>query len=84
MERDLEYWKKRCELAEKCMEESPCDPDITTGQIEAHAEWDDFRKGTNREENGKRSRELKKAYENETTQRSSEKPVWGFQGEGYK
>ena len=33
---DLDYWKQRCELAEKCLEESPCDPDITSDQIKAH------------------------------------------------
>ncbi len=30
------YWKKRCELTEKCLDESPCDPDITSEQITAH------------------------------------------------
>lgn len=29
------YWEQRCFLAEKCIEESPCDPDITKSQIEA-------------------------------------------------
>lgn len=37
-----EYWKKRCELAEKCLKESPCDPDITKAQIEAHQKYNDF------------------------------------------
>jgi len=36
------YWKQRCLLAEKCMEESPSDPDITTAQIEAHKEYNEF------------------------------------------
>ena len=36
------YWKQRCLLAEKCMEESPCDPDMTTAQIEAHKEYNEF------------------------------------------
>ena len=35
-------WKQRCLLAEKCMEESPSDPDITTAQIEAHKEYNEF------------------------------------------
>ena len=37
------YWERRCELAEKCIEESPCDPDITSGQIKAHNEWTNFK-----------------------------------------
>ena len=36
----LYYWKKRCKLAEKCIEESPCDPDITSDQIKAHSNWE--------------------------------------------
>ena len=36
---ELEYWKQRCELAEKFIEESPCDPDITTEQADA---WDNY------------------------------------------
>ena len=39
---DLDYWKQRCELAEKCIEESPCDPDITSDQIKAHNAYDKF------------------------------------------
>lgn len=39
---DLEYWKQRCELAEKCLEESPCDPDITSDQIKAHNAYNKF------------------------------------------
>lgn len=35
-----DYWKESCLLAEKCLEESPCDPDMTTAQIEA---WNDYR-----------------------------------------
>ena len=38
------YWQIRCELAEKCLEKSPCDPDITKDQIEAHKEYNDFLK----------------------------------------
>jgi len=37
-----EYWKQRCLLAEKCLEESPCDPDMTRDQIKAHSEYNDF------------------------------------------
>lgn len=29
------YWKERCLLSEDCLEKSPCDPDITSEQIEA-------------------------------------------------
>ena len=29
---ELEYWKNRCLLAEKCLGETPCDPDITFNQ----------------------------------------------------
>lgn len=32
---DSFYWKERCRLAEKCLDESPCDPDITSTQIKA-------------------------------------------------
>lgn len=39
---DLDYWKQRCELAEKCLEESPCDPDITSDQIKAHNTYNKF------------------------------------------
>ncbi len=38
---DLDYWKQRCLLAEKCLEESPCDPDITSDQIKA---WNAYHK----------------------------------------
>lgn len=40
----LEYWKQRCLLAEKIIEESPCDPDITTEQIQAHRDYHNFLK----------------------------------------
>lgn len=33
---DWSYWKIRCLLAEKCLNESPRDPDITKDQIEAN------------------------------------------------
>ena len=36
------YWKQRCLLAEKCLEESPCDPDITELQIKAHNSYHKF------------------------------------------
>lgn len=39
---DLNYWKQRCLLAEKCLEESPCDPDITSKQIKAHNSYHKF------------------------------------------
>ena len=38
-EAKLKYWLDRCRAAEKCLEESPNDPDITAKQIEAHARW---------------------------------------------
>lgn len=37
----VDYWKQRCLLAEKCLEESPCDPDITADQIKA---WNAYHK----------------------------------------
>jgi len=37
------YWQKRCELAEKFIEESPCDPDITGEQWAAWSEYQQFR-----------------------------------------
>ncbi len=36
---DLDYWKTRCQLAEKCLDETPCDPDITYEQMKA---WDAY------------------------------------------
>ena len=36
-----DYWFNRCYCAEKFIEESPCDPDITKDQIEAHEIWQD-------------------------------------------
>jgi len=39
---DLNYWKQRCLLAEKCLEESPNDPDITSEQIKAHNSYHKF------------------------------------------
>ncbi|MDD4972474.1 MAG: hypothetical protein PHT07_23840 [Paludibacter sp.] len=39
----LEYWKKRCELAESYLREKQCDPDTKSGQIKAFNEWIEFR-----------------------------------------
>lgn len=39
----MKYWKKRCELAEVFIYESPCDPDITNEQIEAYNNWKNFK-----------------------------------------
>jgi len=36
---NLQYWKKRCILAEKFIEKTPCDPDIYPEQFEAFEEW---------------------------------------------
>lgn len=36
---ELSYWKSICLAAEKYIEESPCDPDITTDQIIAYDAW---------------------------------------------
>jgi len=41
---ELEYWKQRCELAEKYIEETPCDPDIYEEQIVAYNNWTEFKK----------------------------------------
>jgi len=40
----LEYWKKRCELAEKFINESPDDPDVTEKQANAYWMWIEFKK----------------------------------------
>lgn len=40
---NIEYWKKRCELAEMYIEESPCDPDITMHQLAAYSAWNHFK-----------------------------------------
>lgn len=37
-----DYWKQRCLLSEKCLEECPCDPDITQGQRDAWDNWEEF------------------------------------------
>lgn len=44
MKEDLEYWKRRCELAEKFIREHPCDPDITDKQTENYNRWSEFKK----------------------------------------
>ena len=42
--RDKAYWKERCQLAEKYIEESPCDPDIYQAQLDAYWKWKNFKK----------------------------------------
>lgn len=37
-----DYWQVRCALAEKFIDESPCDPDITKEQTEAWAKYQDY------------------------------------------
>lgn len=39
MTKQKDYWFNRCYHAEKFIEASPSDPDITTDQIEAHKNW---------------------------------------------
>ncbi len=39
---DTDYWKQRCLLAEQCLEETPCDPDITADQIKAWKAYHKF------------------------------------------
>ena len=41
------YWKNRCLLAEVYIKESPCDPDITTKQLDAYIEWNEAVKKIN-------------------------------------
>jgi hypothetical protein len=36
---DYEYWKNRCQAAERFIEESPCGPDVTVSQMEAYQQW---------------------------------------------
>ena len=43
LEKRAEYWEKRCRAAEDFIKESPCDPDITYNQIQAHNKWQDFK-----------------------------------------
>jgi hypothetical protein len=46
MDQTTEYWKKRCELAEKFIAESPDDPDVTANQLKAYQEWIEFKRTT--------------------------------------
>jgi|DEB0MinimDraft_10_1074344.scaffolds.fasta_scaffold30557_1 hypothetical protein len=41
--KDADYWKKRYRLAEKYINESPCDPDITKAQYKAYLKWIEFK-----------------------------------------
>lgn len=47
---ELDYWKIRCKLSEAIEAENPCDPDITTEQINAYSDYNKFieRYGTDR------------------------------------
>lgn len=36
------YWKNKCELAEECLRETPCDPDITGKQVVAWKNYKEF------------------------------------------
>ena len=40
---NLEYWKKRCELAEIYIKESACEPDETMQQLAAYSAWNHFK-----------------------------------------
>lgn len=42
LQMDLNYWKRRCEAAEKYINESPCDPDITPAQEAAYDAWQEI------------------------------------------
>jgi hypothetical protein len=44
LEHELRKARKRYELAENYIEESPCDPDIRVDQLRAYHEWLDFKK----------------------------------------
>lgn len=39
---DSDYWKQRCLLAEKCLDESPCDQDVTMEQLSAWKSYHNF------------------------------------------
>ncbi|WP_346236723.1 hypothetical protein ABDK00_014170 [Niabella insulamsoli] len=41
---ELEYWRKRCLLAEEVIRASPCDPDITLAQLKAAKKYHEFLK----------------------------------------
>lgn len=45
LEKQLEYWIKRCEAAEDFIEKSPSDPDITSEQVNAWIVWLDIKRG---------------------------------------
>lgn len=38
----LVYWQERCAQAERCIKVSPCDPDVTSEQIQEHKLWNAF------------------------------------------
>lgn len=42
MEKDLEYWKARCLAAEKVIQTTPCDLDISYEQVQAVLVWMDL------------------------------------------
>lgn len=42
IEKSLELWKARCELAEDFIDKSPCDPDIYNEQLKAYQKWQTF------------------------------------------
>ena len=42
MEKDLEYWKARCLAAERVIQTTPCDLDISYEQIQAVFVWMDL------------------------------------------
>lgn len=42
--KERDYWRERCELAEKYIKESPCDPDIYPDQLQAYQEWKEFKR----------------------------------------
>jgi hypothetical protein len=44
----LEYWKKRCELAEKYIAESPSDPDLRDAQWKAYQDWQNYIKNVDK------------------------------------
>ena len=43
MAEKIEYWKRRCELAEKFIELHPCDPDIFPDPYESYRDWKIFK-----------------------------------------
>jgi hypothetical protein len=69
MENTIEYWKKRCELAEEYIHQIPCGPDITKDQIKAFNEWNEFIVSEKRKQ--KEFEERVKIYEIEHKERKS-------------